>query len=43
MWMPPEVKDPGLLHAPTRKSAACFGAASLASGKFVRSMCERFR
>ncbi len=41
--MPPEVKDPGLLHAPTRKSAACFGAASLASGKFVRSMCERFR
>lgn len=40
--MPPELKDPVLLHAPTRKSVACFGAVSLASGKFVRSMCERF-
>lgn len=42
MWVPPEVKDPVLLHAPTRKSVACFGAVSLSSGKFVRSMCERF-
>ena len=42
MWVPPEVKDPVLLHAPTRKSVACFGAVSLASGKFVRSMCKRF-
>ncbi len=40
--MPPKVKVPVLLHAPTRKSVACFGAVSLASGKFVRSMCERF-
>ena len=42
MWVPPEVKDPVLFHAPTRKSVACFGAVSLVSGKFVRAMCERF-
>ena len=42
MWVPPEIKDPVLFHAPTRKSVACFGAVSLVSGKFVRSMRERF-
>lgn len=42
MWVPPEIKDPVLLHAPTRKSVACFGAVSLSSGKFVHSMCETF-
>ena len=42
MWVPPEIKDPVLMHAPTRKSVACFGAVSLSSGKFVRSMCEKF-
>lgn len=42
MWVPPEVKDPVLSHAPTRKSVACFGAVSLKTGKFVRSMCEKF-
>lgn len=42
MWVPPEVKDPILLHAPTRKSVACFGAVSLQTGKFVRSMCPKF-
>lgn len=36
MWVPPEVKDPMQLHAPTRKSMACFGAVSLLTGKFVR-------
>jgi hypothetical protein len=36
MWVPPEVKDPILRHAPTRKSIACFGAVSLATGQFVR-------
>ncbi len=40
--MPPEIKDPVLLHAPTRKSIACFGAVSLATGKFVRCRSERF-
>jgi integrase/recombinase XerD len=29
MWVPPEDKDPILLHAPTRKSVACFGAVNL--------------
>jgi transposase len=42
MWVPPEVKDPVLLHAPTRKSVACFGAVSLSSGKFIRAMCDKF-
>jgi len=34
MWVPPEIKDPILLHAPTRKSVACFGAVSLRTGTF---------
>ena len=42
MWVPPEIKDPVLEHAPTRKSMACFGAVSLATGKFVHAMNERF-
>jgi len=42
MWVPPEIKDPVLVHAPTRKSVACFGAVSLRTGKFVRSMCPVF-
>lgn len=42
MWVPPENKDPILLHAPTRKSIACFGAVSLRTGKFVRHMCKVF-
>jgi len=42
MWVPPEVKDPVLLHAPTRKSVACFGAVSLSTGKFIRQMCDVF-
>ena len=42
MWVPPEVKDPLVVHAPTRKSVACFGAVSLKTGKFVRCICEKF-
>jgi transposase len=42
MWVPPEIKDPILRHAPTRKSVACFGAVSLHSGQFVRMMCAIF-
>ena len=42
MWVPPEIKDPVLLHAPTRKSVACFGSVSLSTGKFVRSLCDKF-
>jgi transposase len=42
MWVPPEIKDPVLLHAPTRKSVACFWAVSLRTGKFIRSLCATF-
>lgn len=42
MWVPPEIKDPILQHAPTRKSVACFGAVSLRTGQFVRMMCDVF-
>lgn len=42
MWVPPEIKDPILRHAPTRKSVACFGAVSLRTGTFVRSLCATF-
>ena len=42
MWIPPEIKDPILQHAPTRKSVACFGAVCLRTGQFVRMMCAVF-
>ena len=35
MWVPPEIKDPVLLHAPTRKSVGYFGAVGLRDGRFV--------
>jgi transposase len=35
MWVPPEIKDPVLLHAPTRKSVGYFGAVRLCDGRFV--------
>src|SRR5260370_16370809 len=34
MWIPPEAKDPVLLHAPTRQSVGYFGAVRLGAGKF---------
>ena len=34
MWIPPEVRDPVLLHHPTRKSVGYFGAVRLHDGKF---------
>ncbi|MGH9818235.1 MAG: IS630 family transposase, partial [Candidatus Acidiferrales bacterium] len=42
MWVPAEIRDPVVLHAPTRKSMACFGAVSLSSGKFVRMLAPKF-
>ena len=42
MWVPPEEKDPVLIHAPTRKSIACFGAVSLHSGKFIYAISPKF-
>jgi len=35
MWIPPEIRDPVLLHAPTRKSVGYFGAVRLRDGRFV--------
>jgi transposase len=34
MWIPPETKDPVLLHAPTRRSIGYFGAVRLRDGRF---------
>jgi transposase len=42
MWVPPEIKDPVVEHAPTRKTIACFGAVSLETGRLVSSWCEKF-
>jgi len=35
MWVPPEDKDPVLLHAPTRKSVAVLGAVRPCDGRLV--------
>lgn len=35
LWVPPEVKDPVLLHHPTRKKVGYFGAVRLRDGRFV--------
>lgn len=43
MWIPPETKDPVLLHHPTRRSVGYFGAVRLRDGRFVhRREEERF-
>ena len=35
MWVPPEESDPIVLHAPTRKAVAVFGAVSSHDGRLV--------
>jgi hypothetical protein len=42
MWVPPEEKDPVLLHASTRKSIALFGAVNLRSGTLVSMLTSPF-
>ena len=42
MWVAPEIKDPVLQHAPTRKSVVCFGAVNLGNGVLVRTVCKIF-
>jgi len=42
MWVPPEETDPVLLHAPTRKSVALFGAVHLGSGQLVTQFAPQF-
>jgi transposase len=35
MWIAPEIKDPVLMHEPTRRKIGYFGAVRLRDGKFV--------
>ncbi|OYV92788.1 MAG: hypothetical protein B7Z60_10145, partial [Ferrovum sp. 37-45-19] len=42
MWVPPEDTDPVVLHAPTRKSVAVFGAVRNTDGYLVTRLTERF-
>lgn len=41
MWVPPELREPVLLHAPTRKSVGYFGAVRLRDGKFIYAREEQ--
>jgi transposase len=41
MWVPAELKDPILLHAPTRKSVGYFGAVRLRDGKLLTKREEK--
>jgi hypothetical protein len=43
MWVPPEIKDPILLHAPARKSVGYFGAVRLRDGVTYQKRGEAFR
>ena len=42
MWVPPEDKDPVLLHAPTRRSVALFGAVNVRSGRLISMITSLF-
>jgi transposase len=42
MWVPPEQADPVVLHAPTRRSMALFGAVNVRTGQLVTMMIPLF-
>ena len=42
MWVPPEDIDPVVLHAPTRKSVAVFGAVRNTDGYLATSLADTF-
>lgn len=42
MWIPPEIVDPVILHAPTRKSMGLLGAVRLHDGYLVTQKAEKF-
>lgn len=42
MWVPPEDKDPIVLHAPARKSMGIFGAVRAADGKMITALAPTF-
>lgn len=42
MWIAPEIKDPVLLHAPTRKKQGVFGAIQVHTGRLLTQFEESF-
>jgi transposase len=42
MWIPPEEADPVVLHAPTRRQTAVFGAVCVADGRLAVMNAETF-
>ena len=42
MWIPSEETDPRLLHAPTRKQTAVFGAVCPSDGRFLTMPADTF-
>jgi transposase len=42
MWVPPEDVDPVVLHAPTRKSVAVFGAVRIGDGRLASCWSDIF-
>ena len=42
MWIPPEITDPLVLHAPTRKNVGVFGAVSITDGRFLSRLEKTF-
>lgn len=42
MWVPPENLDPVVIHYPTRKSLAVFGAVSINDGRFIAKQENKF-
>lgn len=42
MWIPPEEKDPIVLHAPTRRKVGVFGAVCANDGRLVTQEAEKF-
>ena len=42
MWVPPEDKDPVLLHAPTKKSVSVFGAVRIDTGRLLTRTSDIF-
>lgn len=42
MWVPPEEKDPILLHAPTKKSISLFGSVTASTGEMMSQESKIF-
>ena len=42
MWVPPEVRDPIIWHAPTRKQVGMFGVVQLGNGRLFTQSATKF-